>query len=57
MFARDLFLLLAAFDDEGNRLQATRLSRVPYDLDWLGTGRFDCDLELQARGAQIVRAS
>lgn len=57
MFARDLFLLLAVFDEEGNRLQATRLSRVPYDLDWLGTGRFDCDLELQARGVQIARAS
>ena len=49
----DLFVLMAAFDGEGNRLQETRLSQSPRNLSDLGTGRFSCGLEYVVENGRI----
>jgi hypothetical protein len=57
MESQGQFVLLAAFDADGERLLAAQMSRVPYDLDDLGSGRFDCDTPLIATDGRVIPAS
>jgi len=47
------FTLLVAFEADGERVLASRLARVPYDFNDLGTMRYSCSLEFQAEDGAV----
>lgn len=49
------FVLVAVFDLDGERLLAARLSRTPYDVNDLGSGRIDCQTPLIASNGVVER--
>lgn len=54
----DLFVLLVAFDDEDDVLQAIRVSRVPFDLDEIApySGRCSDLLVANEGGPKVIRS-